>query len=278
MRNVLFGLSASVLVAVPAARADVTIVSEHSGSGETRTATIQAKKDLFRADGGGGRGPGYVIGDAAARKLTVVSVDRRSYFEISPDDLGRAAAVAQNPAVQAMMQEQMKNLPPEQRARIEAMMAQQGGAPGAAGAAAAPPRERNLRFEKTGEKKTVNGFACETYRVSEDGKPIEQDCIAPFGASTLTKEDGENFKRIADMFKSLRGPAAQAGSQIEGWHQYPGFPIVQSKLGPDGKVSRTTTVKSIKHDALGAEVFQVPAGFSKSAGPGMMMGGAGRAE
>ena len=273
MRSVFFGLSASFVLAVPAARADVTIVSEHTGGGETRTATIQAKKDFFRADGGG-RGPGYVIGDAAAGKLTVVAVERKAYFEMTAGDMARVGSMAQNPAMDAMVQEKMKNLPPEQRARIEAMMAQRGGQPGAGPVVV--PRERSLKFEKTGEKKTVNGFACEVYRVTNEGRPYEEDCIAPFGASTLTKEDGENFKRIAEMFKSMRGPAAQSAS-VDHWNDYPGFPIVQAKLGADGKVQRTTTVKSIKHDALAADLFQVPAGFTRSAGPGMM-GGMGRAQ
>lgn len=269
MRIPKLALSASFLLALPAARADVTIVSEHVEGGETRTATIQATRDFFRADAAGRRGPGFIIGDAAQRKIVVVSPERKAYFEITPDDVARATSMAQSPAVQAMMQEKMKSLPPEQRARIEAMMAQQGGAPGAP----PPASSRNLKFDKTGEKKTVSGFACEVYRVTNDGRPVEEDCIASFGAATLTKEDGDAFKRVAEMFKGARGPA----SQIERWDDYPGFPIVRAKLGPDGKVVHTTTVKSIKHDALSPDLFKVPAGFTKSAmGPGMM--GGGRAE
>src|SRR5207249_3556080 len=93
-------------------------------------------------------------------------------------------------------------MPPEQRAQMEAMMAQHGAPMGRRPGAA---KSRNLAFTATGEKKTVNGFNCEVYKVTDDGKPFEEDCVLPWGQGGFGKEDATVFKKIGEMFSSLAG-------------------------------------------------------------------------
>lgn len=266
IRTALFAIAAT-LPALPAlANPGITIVTESTDARGTTTATMQLDGDHLRVDSEGkpgphgAGGPHTAIFDAGAHKFYVLQPERKAYIEMSPEKIGemRGAADAQMAAARAQMEAQMKNMPPEQRKQVEAMMARRG-APG--GAAPALP---DLSFAATGQHGKFNGIACDMYNVTNAGKMFEIDCIAPWGSLGLTKADFAVFQKFAEAFAATMGsPAASAAGTHQQLHRYPGFPIVRTRTAGDGS-KREETVKSIKKGSIDSAVFAIPAGYQKA--------------
>jgi hypothetical protein len=88
-----------------------------------------------------------VVFDGAKQVLWLINDGRKSYSEMTKADVDRMG-VQLNDAM-AKMQEQLKGLPPEQRAQIEAMMKGRG-MPGMAGGAQAKTEYRKTGADKVG--------------------------------------------------------------------------------------------------------------------------------
>lgn len=276
-------LAAPALVAPAVARGAVTIVVQR---GKQAPSTIYADGDHLRMDmnpdavaaatavagkasTGPGRGTGFVIVDAAARKMMMVSDRDKSFTEITEDDMKRMKGQMQ--AMRAQMAERMKTMTPEQRAQMQAMMG-----PAAAQMMAAPEDKPHVwKFEPLGGKKTVNGFACETYRVLLDGVPHEEDCISPWSAGLVKRAEFSGLEKFGETMTDSLG-LGRGGAAMPLFHQYPGMPISRVILEADGKRGEEHQVKSIKHEAIPAGTFSPPAGYTKrelpQMGGGMGMG------
>jgi hypothetical protein len=230
------------------AQAGVTVVMQR---GASTLSTLYIDGDKMRAENpGAANRASVVIIDAAGKRFLMVNDADKSYFEMT--EAGMKARRAE-------MDEKMKALPPEQRLRIEQMM---GGKPGDK-----PPE---LKFEKTGVKKTVNGFSCEMYRVLEGAMPKEEDCLAPWGAGILQRSDFAGLRKFAeDMAKSMGVMGRQMFQQFD---KYPGFPVTRHPLEPSKEEDEQ--LKSVKRGSIPASMFAVPAGFTKRDSP-MGMGGLG---
>ena len=138
----------------------------------------------------------------------------------------------------------MKSMPPEQRKRFEE---------------ATSNKPHELTFEKLGAKKTVNGFSCEMYRVSENGKPREEDCIAPWSSKVLQKSDFAGMQKFAEqMAKDMGGMGGNR--MLERFEKYPGFPVAQHPLQPGAPDEE---LKSVKRGTIPGAMFAVPAGYIK---------------
>ena len=264
MRRFLLLWTAMVLLAGPA-WAGVTLVMERSEHGQTHPILIQLDATHARFETtGGGQEPRVLLFDAPTKTIRVLDPGKKAYFEINSESAKRIRDHLQgvSPEVRAMIAERLKSLPPRQRAQAEAVLAQQGG--GAEGAATAP--QRDLQFVATGEKKEVNGLACAVYRVSDAGKPYEEDCIAAWGAPGLSQDDLTAMKKLAEAFSD--GTARGGMDALQEITRYPGVPIQRARLGADGQVETVDTVKSIRRGALSPAVFAVPAGYQRQASPG----------
>jgi len=209
-----------------------------------------------------------VLIDAASKRVTIIDDRNKTYMEMTEADRQRMRA--QMDAMRAQMQERMKNMPPEQRARIEGMMG-----PAGPGGAAGAHKPQEWTFKPLGQKKTINGFACEMYEVSEDGKPREEDCISPWSAGLVKKEDFAAIAKFAQEMVDELGSSRMAGRR-EGifgrLEKAPGLPISRVPIEEDGQRGEEEQVKSIKRGSIPASVFATPAGYAKKEVP-MMMGG-----
>jgi hypothetical protein len=277
-------LAAPPLLAPAVAQGAVTIVIQR---GKQAPSTIYADGDHLRMDlnpdavaaataaGGKGaaagadRGTGFIIVDAAARKMMMVSDRDKSFTEVTEEDMKRMKGQMQ--AMRAQMAERMKSMTPEQRAQMQAMM----GPAGAQIMAAPDDKPHVWKFEPLGAKKTVNGFACETYRVLLDGVPHEEDCISPWSAGLVKRAEFAGLEKFGETLNDNLG-LGRGGAAMPLFHQYPGMPISRAVLEAGGKRGEEQQVKSIKHDAIPANTFVAPAGYTKrelpQMGGGMGMG------
>ncbi len=217
-----------------------------------------------------------VIIDAAAKKMMILDDHAKTYVEITQEDAKRMRG--QMAAMRTQMQERMAAMPPEQRKQMQEMMDKMGAS--AAGAEPAKPVKHTFKFESLGGKKTVNGMACQMYKVIRDGKPTEEDCISPWSAGLLKKSDVEGLRKFSEEMISGMGlgDAARSQQMFEGFDQYPGVPITRVPLQEDGTRGEEDQVKSITRESIPASRFALPAGYTKkdiSSAMGARHGGGG---
>lgn len=258
-----------LLLAVPLllpsyAQAGIKLTYERKSGDKAKTHEISVEGPRLRLDGvgGGERGPGVeaaVIIDTQAKKLIVLNLERKTYNELTEAQLNQMKE--QMGKMKERMAEQMKTLPPEQRQHMEQMMKER--MPGG-GNDAEPPE---VKYEPTGQKKKISGYACEVYRVSIGGALRSESCFAPWGSGAVTAADAEQFKKLsADVRKMM---AFTPAARLQDWGKAPGIAVEESHLDADGKVQSVTTLKSITRGALPDTLFQVPAGFTQEDRPHM---------
>jgi hypothetical protein len=263
-----------LLLAPAAARAATTIVVQR---GKEAPSTIYADKDRLRMEapegisspmggkapgGAAGRDTSVIIVDAVARKMVMVNDREKTFTEITEDDMKRMKAQLQ--AARAQMAERTKNMTPEQRAQMESMMG-----PAAKQMLSGDSKPPQWKFEPLGSKKTVNGFACEMYRVLLDGAVQEEDCISPWSAGLV---DRAAFSGLEKFAKSMEDGVGAMRGAMPMFHQFPGLPITRVVISPGGERSEEHQVKSISHGAIAASLFAIPAGYTKRELPQLGMG------
>ncbi len=199
-----------------------------------------------------------VVDKGGDGSITIIRLDRevvwsidpakREYSEMTFAEMEQAMAKAgrtMDVAI-ARLQEEMDNMPEEQRKMIEKMMG--GKMPGMSAQSDAP-----IKVTNTGEKKTISGFSCTKYVVQQ-------------GDQTLTTlwvtNDVKGFKELAEDWKAFSKRMAALAQRFgkgmeEATKQIDGFPI-QTEMG-----SVVTTVTKIERRTTPASEFEVPSGYKK---------------
>jgi hypothetical protein len=142
------------------------------------------------------------------------------------------------------LQAKMKDMPEEQRKMMEKMMG---------GSMMGGKKEAKIEVVKTGEKKTISGFACSRYNVKQDGKETISLWVTPdVKAYAAMKQDmADQAKRMAALTPSGLKGLAEAMQKVEG------FPI-ETEMGTLMK----STVLKIETKNVSASEFEVPAGYT----------------
>jgi hypothetical protein len=155
---------------------------------------------------------------------------------------------AQRDSAMQQMQKQMESMTPDQRKMVEQMMGKQFGGGGTDGP---------LEVRKGGPSRTISGFSCTRYAVTENGKEIlvlwTTKDVREFAAM---RRDYEKFARTMAV---MRG--SQAGSLGRAWTEamkvIDGFPMETESAG-----SKTTVTKLEKKSTPSGE-FEPAAGSKK---------------
>src|SRR5688572_27709595 len=143
--------------ASPLLAAEGFLMVEKSVTGTTtRTTQVQLERDRMRAELTGPAGETLiVVFDGPQQILRTISVDRKSYTEMTKADADRMGA--QVTMAMDAMKAKMAQMPPEQRAKMEAMMAKFGVMGPTAAAAATRPEYRRAGSDKVGK------WTCDKY-------------------------------------------------------------------------------------------------------------------
>jgi hypothetical protein len=200
--------------------------------------------------------------------MTMITDANQSYMELTKADL--EAFAAQMSGAMAQMQDMMKNLPPEQRAKYEAMMKARGG--GAAGAAPAAKPE----FKKVGTG-TVGKWTCDKYEGYTNGQKTHEMCTVDPKALGLTPADFQVTRDMMEFFQAfqkLQPGGGQPSSQMfmlgAAQDGFSGIPV-RSVTTTNGHTV-TFEISDVSRQAFPESTFQVPAGYKKVD----MTGGMGR--
>jgi hypothetical protein len=243
--------------ASPLQAAEGFFMAERTVSGgTTRTSQVQLEPGRMRTETTGPNGEKQIIVfDGAQQVLRMISVDRKSYTEMTKADAERAGE--QVGAALAAMNEQLAKMPPEQQAKLKEMMARQGGAARGAGAAAKP------EYRPTGTDK-VGKWTCDKYEGFRNGEKISEVCTVDPKILGLTPADFEVSKQVAAFFRSM---LPQGDDQIVGMgtmetQGFAGVPVRRIRYS-GGKVQSTSEVTEARRQTFDAASYEVPAGFQK---------------
>jgi hypothetical protein len=171
---------------------------------------------------------------------------------------------AQVAAAKKQMEARMAAMPPEQRKKMEEMMAKLGQGGAAAMLPGSKKPERSLK--NSGRSETVAGIKCTVWEVYEDGKKEEELCAASAGAVPSGDEVIKTFKEIGTMFKAFTDSlGGQRNPADEPWHDMEtinGVPILTREFS-DGKATSETRLTLARKESVTAATFEVPAGYAE---------------
>src|SRR5437867_13261771 len=155
-KTVAIAIAAAGLAGAPAYAADGILIAQKITSGtNTTTSETQIEKTRMRTEVTAPNGRKQImIFDGSAQVMRMIDEGAKTYSEMTKADVDRVSAEMSGAMEQ--VQAQMQNLPPEQRARMEAMM--QGAGRGMAGMAAQRPE-----YRKAGGTDRVGKWTCDKY-------------------------------------------------------------------------------------------------------------------
>ncbi len=148
----------------------------------------------------------------------------------------------------AQYKDKIKNMPPEQRKKMEAMTGMMGGG-----------ADVPVEVSATGEKKKVGGFSCTKYLMKRGDKELMAMWVTKdvAGFDNLRKDWMEFGKRMA----SLTNMAGLG----EAYQKIDGFPM-ETDMDMMG-TTMTTVVTKVEKRSTPAGEFSVPAGFTRTESP-----------
>lgn len=191
------------------------------------------------------------------KALYALDTQERTYHVLDQKTMQQLADQL-NPVFK-QMQEQLAQLPPEQRAQMEQLMG--GQIPGMG----APPRVEMRRTARNGE---YGGHACRYVEVMENGTLSDEVCVTD--AKRLPGAD--EFMAVAKEMSALMKQFTSA-IQIPGLAQVTerystqfdelgGIPVFTRHYA-DGKPDSETRLESIRSHSLPAALFEIPQGYTR---------------
>jgi hypothetical protein len=250
---------ALVALVSPVHAAEGVLIVERTTTGDsTRSNQIQIEAQRMRAEMTDADGRAQVVVfDGAKQVLWLIDSSRKSYSEMTKADVDRMGG--QMSAAMAKMQEQLKSLPPAQRAQFEAMMKGRG----MPGMAAAAPR---TEYRRAGTDK-AGRWSCLKYEGFQNGEKTSEVCTVEPKELGFTQADFAVSRQLAEFFRSLMPQSSDVfaiGTPEE--QGFSGVPVRRvSRLGPRQTV---TEIVEIKRDTFPDSLFAVPEGFTRQAMPG----------
>jgi len=259
MRAIVIAASLTLAASVLAAADGVTITSKITKDGTTSTATSYVTEDHARWQSP----EGVVIIDAKDSQMIMINDARKTYSVLTKADIDAAEAKMKeqmNSPEMQKAQEAMKNLPPEQRARMESMM---GGM-------------FAVDVQKVGTSRKIAGYTCEDWTVKIGTMSTTEECVS--SEVKIPLKTWEMFKSWTDSMKSMMaamGPAGKSmGNMTEQMKKIKGIPLASKTttniMGHSS--SSSTEVTEIKNGSIPASAFEIPAGYTKTDSPMAQMG------
>jgi len=222
----------------------------------------QIDSTRMRAESVGSTGVKQVVMfDGTKQVLTMIDPAKKTYMEMTKAEVD--AMAAQIAPAMAQMQEMLKSLPPEQRAKLEAAMKGRGAAPG--GAAAAKTVYKKVGTDKVGK------WTCDKYEGYRGDQKTSELCTVDPKVLGFTAADLEVSKQMAAFFKSFMPQMADQGLHVGTVAEqgFSGVPVRQTFTIAGRQTVMEIT--DVTRQTFPDSVFQVPAGYQKTS-----IGGRGR--
>jgi hypothetical protein len=236
----------------------ILIVEKTTSGGTSHTSQVQIEPTRMRAESTSATGARQaIVFDGTKQVLDIIDLDKQTYTEMTKADVDRLAG--QMSGAMAQMQATLANLPPDQRAKVEAMMKGRG-MPGPVDAT------DKVTYRQTGTD-TVGKWTCTKYEGYRGETKIAELCTVDPKALGFSMADFDVARQLADFFRRLapQGASSTQFFSIGSLEQqgYSGVPV--RRISTTGGHDTVIELTDVKRQSLPADAFAVPAGFEKKA-------------
>jgi hypothetical protein len=191
----------------------------------------------------------------------VIDDTKKTYIEMDKATMKRTAEQAG--AAIRQLQEQMKNMPPEQRAQMEKMLGDK--MPGMMSG-----KKDTYEARDTGKSDNAEGRKCQLWNLLKNGAVHEELCVVPFATLPGKEDFQKTFKELAESFEGMARDFPGAGDSFKARLAVNGYPVRVRSFDGEGKLRGTETVLTRwVEESLPAATFEVPAGYQKKELPHM---------
>ena len=243
--------------------ADVTIVFKELGSNE-QVIPIKVRDGKVQI-GLSGQGESVLLFDSASNTITNIDNKSKSYTVVDEASLNMMANTMTT--MQQNLMAQMKNLSPDKRAQMEAMMGQMLGQSGQQ--KTQPSRE----FRKTNVRKNVAEYSCTVIESITAGIKVSDICVVNRREMNLSDEDFQSLKSFFDFIKQMaqKFPGGEKLEEEFGfWASDENVVPVHITRYKNGKVTTIHQIEKLDTSPLDSTNFEVPVDYRKhSLMPGM---------
>lgn len=254
----LIALGTFYCTALPAQGQGILFVQKETRGTQSATTQVQMDKEHIRIESRSSGDESAFVFDAPKQVARLINITKKSYMELTKADLDQMKG--QMDAAMAQMQEQLRSLPPEQRAMVEQMMRGRGMAT----AALAAPK---VEYRQTGTDK-VGQWACSKYEGSVTGQKTMEVCTVDPKEFGLTAADFEIARQLSEfmmsMLPQMQAPFVNGTAKAEG---FSGVPVRRTSFR-NGTVESVMEITETRRQSFPAATFEVPAGFSRESMPG----------
>lgn len=217
------------------------------------TTTVYVEKDRMRTETNG-KDLDQVFIFRGDRKLFWALDNREgTYTEMSKDDLKKMKGKLDE--ARRAYEEQMKNIPPEQRKMMEAMMKDR-----------MPQQPPSATYKKVGSGVKVNRWICDRYDGYVGSEKTEEVWTADARQLDLRPEDFRVFEDVREFFEEF-SKQGLAFYRIEGdegkpGDDYSGVPVRMIGFSK-GKPREQMDLKESQRRDVAASLFELPSGVRK---------------
>ena len=221
---------------------------------KTSERRILVEGGRLRSDFGDGGGQPPVVTvlfhSDSKRMITLVHEDK-TYLEIDQEFVASMSEAVEQ------AKEALRNLPEEQRAKLEKLMKRRSEG-------ALEP----LQIRATGTRDNGGGYSCEIQGVYRGDQKIRDLCVADWDEVPGGRSAGAAIQGMQDLGKQMLSvarqglPATQLPNPFAYWDQVDGF-VVASRSFRDGELHLQSVLKSVQAQAIDPAEFEPPAGYQK---------------
>jgi hypothetical protein len=235
--------------------------------GTNGTSRISAGQENLKVESTGENGAQVMLYKGSEETLYIADLKKGSYMKLSKQQLEQMMNQVgdQMAQMKAMMEEQLKNVPPEQRAMVEKMMMGKMGNMGGS-------EPEKIVYRKVSSGETIGKWKCDKYEQFQGEKKLADVWTTDSNALGMSLDDFSVFKELADMLTGLTSKIGSAFPQIgpaivvEG--QYTGLPVQRISYD-NGKPFQRHEVEEVAQMDFDSSIFALPDGLREEKMPGL---------
>lgn len=227
-----------------------------AASATVMTATVEGPNVKMEVPAAEGQGRVDMVFRGDRKEMVMIDHSRQAFMVM--DQATMKQATDQIGAAMSAVQEQLKNMPPEQRAMMEEMMKGRGMAM----PAAAPVVE----VRRTSERAKQSGYDAVKYEMVRDGNVQRVLWITDWSNVAGAEEARAAFEGMAAFMTELTAglpPMMSNVTQDAFGHmkELGGFPVLTIELDEAGQPAGETRLVSATSQSVPADAFDPPAGY-----------------
>lgn len=240
--------------------ADATLDYQVKTPDGNLTTTVYVSGAHVRIDTKGAERPVTMLYDSGSDETIMLDLEKKQYMEMGQ-------VMQQAEAVSGMVQQAMKNVPPEQRAMVSKMMGRFGkGLDGVMKQPKAAPAPV-AKFRKTGKTETVNGVRCEWAKRQSGSGKTSTFCLTDYDNLGLTSGDYATLKKFMRKGKEMASRASKMSGGMVNTNQMFDGSIEGLPVKSQDSSGTSMQLVSKKSGANPVGGFGIPAGYSPMAMP-----------